>query len=175
MTDHFIETGTWKCNGVNAALKAGFPQITTIEYMPNVYEEAKKMVTDPKVRFLLGDSAVVMKDTIVPELNENDQQVTFWLDAHFQGRGQHGAKYPIKGELKAMANLKRKDHIVLIDDRRKFKKYRTSGREVTQLLKNINPEYVVGVMPGFVGWDVMFAATKEVLDAYSHPYVVSVA
>ena len=76
----FVETGTYLGDGVQAALKAGFDKIWTIELYEQKYREAaKKFRDDEKVACLFGDS----RDLLGEVLSKcKDMDPLIWLDAH---------------------------------------------------------------------------------------------
>jgi hypothetical protein len=94
-------------------------------------------------------------------LDEIDEPVTFWLDAHYQGGQQPGdTRAPIKDELKIIKNHHIKTHMIMIDDVRLFQSYGTSVNEVTKLMLDINPDYTIERKLGIKEGDVIVAYIK---------------
>lgn len=78
----FIETGTLHGDGVRYALNYPFKRIISIEIIPELAEKAREQFKDySNVEIITGNSADVLKE-ILPTINEN---IIFWLDAHFPG------------------------------------------------------------------------------------------
>lgn len=76
----FVESGSYRGDGIQNALDAGFEEIYSIELAPHLHEVcAKRFADNPHVHLYLGDSSVVLK-TILDEIYE---PVTFWLDGHY--------------------------------------------------------------------------------------------
>ena len=113
--DIFIETGTYKGDGVVKALKCGFKKIFSIEIDPNRYLSCKKKFKDHNnVIILYGDSG-----KILPALLEKiNKTTTFWLDAHYCADGAViGDKWsPLKEEFNAIKNHSINNHTILVDD-----------------------------------------------------------
>jgi hypothetical protein len=81
--DVFIETGTYCGEGIEAALKAGFSKIYSIELSEEHFDfSSKKFVDAPEVVCLLGDSREHLQ--LLAERHKDDHPL-FWLDAHFSG------------------------------------------------------------------------------------------
>ena len=55
-------------------------------------------------------------------INTSNGRILFWLDGHYSGEGTGGCDEvcPIIAELRLIAQSKRKDHCILIDDARLF-------------------------------------------------------
>ena len=119
----FVETGTQRGDGVDLALKSGFKSVYSIEINENLYKGClEKYKGEGRVRLFFGDSMDVLP-SILETINE---PVTFWLDAHVNGKGVKalGKKAnPILQEIEiVMAYPYPK--IIFIDDIRLFIKKR---------------------------------------------------
>jgi hypothetical protein len=104
-----------------------------------------RFAKDNRVKILLGNTLDVLSD-LLPKINQN---ICFWLDAHFPGAdnpsplyGQHDAeqnddiRLPLEKELDLIKNLRSKyKDIILIDD---IKLYRNNG-ELANWASNIKP------------------------------------
>ncbi len=116
--DVFVETGT-NLGLTTEVASRHFQKCITIELDEGLYKDAcKKFKDTPNVKVYRGDSADVL-----PKLLEDiDQPTVFWLDAHFPKKTGEKAKAvsPIKYELEAIFDHPVKDHVILIDDARKF-------------------------------------------------------
>jgi hypothetical protein len=110
----FIETGTLNGDGVEHALKYNFKKIISIEIIPEVAEIARKKFADkPNVEIITGHSTDVLKE-ILPTIDEN---ILFWLDAHFPGCDANHKTYDEIKKMDYSLNLPLEDEINLISDR----------------------------------------------------------
>ena len=111
----FIETGTYRGDGVKKALLSGFKQIYSIEIDYNRFMLCKRMFRNYKnVTIIYGDSSVEL-----PKLLQNiTERATFWIDAHYCADGAYiGDKWcPMKEEFDAIKNHTINNHTILIDD-----------------------------------------------------------
>lgn len=147
----FVETGTDKGGGVAAALDAGAERVVSIEVAEGLAGTAReRFAGDPRVTILHGDSAALL-GVVLAAVRE---PVTVWLDAHqtlsaVVPRGQA----PILRELRALASLPFREHVVMVDDMRCFRDDfpwrhfdpetgETVGvREIEAAVREINPAY----------------------------------
>jgi len=115
---NFIETGSFKGDGIETALRSGFKNIYSIEVDPVWYGRCKKrFIGKDNIYLYLGDSPAVL-----PEILKKIQEPsTFWLDAHPNGvsSGSGRVKCPILGEI-ALVLGHNTSHTLLIDDREFF-------------------------------------------------------
>lgn len=113
----FIETGTYMGEMVFSVCNL-FEKVFTIEIDPDLYENAKlRLRSKHNVQVLQGDSAKVLPKV----LSNLDQDIIFWLDAHYSGgiTGGKEGKTPIEKELLAIFDYKKtkiKKCYILIDD-----------------------------------------------------------
>ena len=155
----FIETGTFKCEGVFAALEAGFARIVTIEIAPELHAAAqKRFLREPRVTALCGSSAELLR----PLLDSLDGPATFWLDAHgYAGDGSTGVPSPLLAKLDAIACSEIRTHTILIDDFNVFDRgFRSNVTEeqVRARLRAINPHYLLVRMDNpHLPWDILGA------------------
>jgi len=113
-TSVFIETGTLFGAGVEHALKYNFKKIISIEITPEVAEKARqKFANYPRVEIITGHSTDVLRD-ILPTIDDN---VLFWLDAHFPGWNSHSKTYKEIKKINYNLNLPLEDEINLISER----------------------------------------------------------
>jgi len=154
----FVETGTQNGDGVDLALKAGFETIYSIEVKQSLYLKCVERFKDNKnVKLFCGDSIEVLPKI----LKELKQGVTFWLDAHINGRKDRVlGKYscPIIQELDLILPFPFKKTI-LIDDVRLFRKHRGIWGRIGEedLIKKINwnGQFKIEYANGYVAGDVM--------------------
>ena len=156
MSPCFIETGTYMGAGIQAALKAGFGRIISIDIRQEAIDYAAKalspLAADPRLSLLCGDSR-----TVLPEvLRGLDTEATFWLDAHFDF--EVGGKNPIEDELAAIAAHPIKTHCILLDDMvppadEPDRDDRT--RRIIAALRAINPDYRIGWAMPSSSWIMM--------------------
>lgn len=159
----FIETGTFHGDTVWLALEhKPFQQIVSIEINDELYNRAVKLFNHkPEVLILHGDSIDCLKE-VISELRE---PATFWLDAHASGllSGGRSGGSPVLDELKLIKSSGIKDHTIFIDDRRLFGSVewsRVKEEDAIKLLKEINPEYHIYYLDGFVEKDILCATIK---------------
>lgn len=159
----FIETGSYRGDGIQNALDAGFEEIYSVELAPHLYEYCcDRFAGNPHVHLYLGDSSIVLK-TILDEIYE---PATFWLDGHYSSgdtaKGQLNS--PILHELSIIKNHHIKTHTILIDDVRMFGTNDFDGVTeiiITQALLSINPEYNLYYQDGYQANDVLVAEIKS--------------
>ena len=79
---NFFETGTFRGDGVDYALNFPFLQITSVEIIPEIANEAKERFSNNNnVKIITADSVSALKNEL-PAIKTN---CVFWLDAHFPG------------------------------------------------------------------------------------------
>lgn len=134
----FVETGTYKGEGVQAALSAGYSKIITFEIDSEVLEETKNKFKDSdKIEFILGSSAEQCFKDVIDTLKE---PVIFWLDAHRMHKGF--VENPLYTELDVISQSKL-PHVILIDDVRLFptKNFKISFDGIEKILNKYNRKY----------------------------------
>jgi hypothetical protein len=110
-----IETGTYYGEMV-AAMRRGFDQIYSIEYLPALAQRAQKKFSRwPHIHILEGDS-----QRVIPELLRSlDRPALFWLDAGYYGwAGLQGDRQRLTTELEAILKHPVPGHVILMDDAR---------------------------------------------------------
>lgn len=122
----FIETGTWKGDGINAAIRHPFEKIMSIDISPKHFESNSSMFGgDKRVKLFIGDSGIKLKE-MLSEVGQNEP-ILFWLDAHLpdlNGKEISLAEeviIPLERELKIIKEMRdiSKD-VFIIDDLRLF-------------------------------------------------------
>ena len=141
----FIETGTHRGDGVQAALDANcFKVIYSVELLPYGQGWCAHRFWDLRDRVWLfgGDSREFLKQ-ILPKITS---PCTFWLDAHCcEGDVEDYKKAPLMGELKQIYEHSINTHIILIDDVRIMgtPHLDVSLDRVTRALRAINNDYII--------------------------------
>lgn len=126
--DIFVETGTFKGEGVEFADSIGFEKIFSIEIFDELANKAKeKFKNKENIEIVHSDSCSGLR-SIIHKLNKN---CIFWLDAHFPGSDVGATSYdqeqnddlnmPLLEELKILSERRSFDDVILIDDLRTFK------------------------------------------------------
>jgi hypothetical protein len=124
--DVWIETGTYRGNGVVSALGLGFREVHTVEVYPERFQELESnnsaLCHDPRVHRYLGSS----RDWLPVIIGSvTDRNVVFWLDGHYQGESQEErdriSECPVVDELKAIvASPWKRSVLVCVDDSNLF-------------------------------------------------------
>ena len=167
----FIETGTYRGDGILTALNAGFKIVISIELDKNRYKYCKNRFKENKnVRIINGNSGEVM-GRILKQIKE---PCTFFLDAHYCGEPiEQGVAIadkwcPMEEELDAIDNHHIKTHTILIDDMRCIENTHIDkktnkpvgfpGKEnLLKKLKKINKNYKIEYLQGVIPNDVLLA------------------
>jgi len=160
----FVETGSYKGDGIQKAIDAGFDKIISIEITPKYYKLCKeKFQNNISVEVIEGDSVQLLKSII----SKIDEPITFWLDGHYVDETtKFGDKLcPILDEIDII-----KDHVVkygdtvLINDLRCWNKanffYRHYKFDVNDIINNLKfiDKYVkIDYEDGFVKNDILVA------------------
>ncbi len=125
-TPFFVETGTWKGDGVEYARQAAFTKILSVEIIPGIAAEAKKRFSAyGMIEIIEGDSAAVL----AKELPQFAGNCIFWLDAHFPGadeglkaydtEGDEDLRLPLQKEMEIIKNTRSSfSDVFIIDDLR---------------------------------------------------------
>lgn len=147
----FVETGTYKCGGIFAALSAGFKTVHSIEANLGYYNRAlAKYSGHTGVHLWHGDSSKILWEVI----KDIEQSITFWLDSHHfdQSQPENAKRVPLLDELAIIAKHPIKTHTILIDDRRLLgattEKACPEWAELTEevvryVIFSINPDYKI--------------------------------
>ena len=140
----FVETGTHRGDGVQAALNAGFPCIHSVEVNPVDYGWSMHRFWHhrDRVHLVHGDSRMFLRK-LAPTLTT---KAVFWLDAHYCASGGGSVEdCPLVDELRAiMAHGLLDVHTIMVDDAR----YLRDGTEgfpseiaLRKMLLRFNPCY----------------------------------
>jgi len=153
MSKVFVETGTYDGRGSIAAVFAGYQKVHTIEVdAQRVLMARKRLMGFPEVEVYYGDTI----DILPRILDGLEERATIFLDAHPIGFGDPSRggriKYPLVEELRLIKlNSKRKDHSILIDDVNAFKYWSATIEEISKMLLEINPAYLISMEPNSSG------------------------
>jgi len=156
----FVETGSYRGDGIQAALDSGFETVISIE-IANKYHMfctgRFNELLNKKVFLYRGDSSVILFN-VIKTINE---PITFWLDGHWSGddTGFGFDRYPLLLELDQIYRHHIKNHTILIDDVRLFNTQWAIGtiELVKSKILSINPQYKFSFENGFVSNDVLVA------------------
>lgn len=145
---YFVETGTFCGQGIRYALRAGFPEIFSMEIdQRNVNNVSKMFQGYNNVRVVRGDSGTQLYDLI----KNLDKPITFWLDAHTGIDNANQKNTPILEELEQIKKHHIKTHTILIDDMHccgtVLFDYLTKEQIAAKVME-INPEYEISYVPG---------------------------
>jgi len=125
-TSDFFETGTFRGDGVEYALKFPFRHIASVEIVPEIADEAKmKFASNSNVKIMTADSVTALQ-TELPVVKTN---CVFWLDAHFPGadagitgydsENVEEVRLPLAKELETISVLRQKFRdVIIVDDLR---------------------------------------------------------
>lgn len=144
-TSVFIETGSYKGEGIQCALDSNYDLIRSVEIDKDRYDDCRsKFENNPKVQLYLGSTEERLWDMI----QDINTQATFWLDAHWSGPGEpmSDQKCPLENELNTISMHPIKNHIIMIDDMRccntDYFEYK-SKELIEQAVLKINPNYKI--------------------------------
>jgi len=145
--DLFVETGTFKGNGIQRALDAGMGEVHSIEIDARCFERLpEKLRQHPHVHLHLGDSAEIL-DHVLRSLELPGSTLTVFLDAHVMTGQLTAAKNPcpVLRELDILGTHT-DQATILVDDMRIFATARDSWKKVTiddirAKVHEINPSY----------------------------------
>ena len=160
----FVETGTYYGLGVSLAIAAGYKQVASVELSPALYKSAVRMFNDrPQVMLYYGTSENRLWE-MIKDINE---EIVFWLDAHFADGIMGPEKSPILKELEIIDRHPIKTHVIMIDDVRDMGTEHfgfVTRDEVIQKITEINPSYKIVYEDGSVDETHIFP--KDILVAY---------
>jgi hypothetical protein len=162
--NYFIEGGSYKGNGIQNAIEAGFKNIISIEITKYYYDLCvEKFKDNPNVKIIFGDTTKILPE-LLKEINE---KCVFWLDSHYSDPStEYGDKMsPILDELDIITEHCRKyNDTILIDDRRcwsksdwNYQNYLFTSDDIEDKIKEINSDYEISYDIGFIPDDVIAA------------------
>lgn len=120
----FIETGTYRGDGIALAMAAGFERIISIDIDEQNTEFCKSRFDFRKNDGIIGRSRITLvtgsSPRVLPEiLSEIREPCLFWLDAHAQyleGEADFEDDYPLLDELEIIYHWGRKGSTIMVDD-----------------------------------------------------------
>lgn len=147
----FIETGSYRGDGIQLAIDAGYELIVSIDNDPANIEfctnRFPEEVESAKVILVLSESHEGLSFIKHGSLNP-----VIWLDAHWQmleGTDPGQNPFPLLKELDAIKKSNRKDATIIIDDmlimQRDIVGY--TKKEIEKAIYKINPDYKIEYMP----------------------------
>jgi hypothetical protein len=158
-----IETGTYYGLGVQLALNAGYNYVSSVELSPILWASAMKMFHNyPRVKLYKGTS----EDRLWEMIKDFNEEMVFWLDAHFADGIMGPEKSPILKELAIIGRHPIKTHVIMIDDVRDMGTEHfgmVSHEQVVEAIKDINPSYKIDYEDGSVSDRQIFP--KDILVA----------
>lgn len=160
---YFVETGTYKGQGLDWAMRDSFEEFRTIELHPEFYETVKrKYSSKSNVKCYQGDSGEILYE-VIKDIND---PITFWLDGHYSGgntaRGKTNS--PILQELALIKRHHIKTHTILIDDVRQMGEEPFDGVTLEQIkafIKTINSAYKFKRVQGHIEGDILVAYVSK--------------
>ena len=140
----YIETGTFRCESLRAAIDADcFERFVTIELDDDLAQTALRCFrNDPRVTCMHGSSAARLAEAL---RMVGDDPATVYLDAHGLAGKTDGSPSPLIDELRTLAEFKRRDDTIIIDDAGVFgRAFRANVTEadVRRLLDAIRDDYL---------------------------------
>jgi hypothetical protein len=156
---YFVETGTYKGDGVKLALRAQFPSIHSVEIDHILTVAVRDLFKSNYNVFIYeGDSSQILYDII----KNFDKPITFWIDAHKMRPPVDSKKNT--SVLEDLEQIKRhhiKTHTILIDDinccRSRLFDFLTV-KDVVRKVLEINPNYTIRFIEGGT-----FGTTKDAI------------
>lgn len=122
----FVETGTGKGRGVDWALQYEFDKLYSIEIMVQLYDECVRKYINNTNLTLINDSSVNGLSKVLDEIDKDDN-ILFWLDAHFPGADfqlgnydddyHESVKLPLENEIRIIYEKRKgcKDTFIIDD------------------------------------------------------------
>lgn len=160
----FIETGSYRGDGIQAALDAGFETIISIDIARENLDFCISRFDlnnrdDMKINLYCMDSGEELSSI----LDKVSGPITFWLDAHWQFIGKEpkaGYLFPLLKELEQISKHRRNDHTILIDDWHIFYPDRVgySKEDIKRALYDINGNYKISFIDNPVKDGILVAS-----------------
>ena len=124
ISGNFIETGSFKGDGIQLAINSGFSNITSIELSKHYIDICRDRFSgNDAVTLIHGDSYYELASL----LKGNDLSYTYWLDGHHSGglTACGVVNFPILQELETILTRGVSGEVVYIDDMRILRDYNT--------------------------------------------------
>lgn len=149
--DWFVETGSYRGDGIQFALDAGFYKIISIDNDPTAIDfcmdrfDLKSNLSPLASRISLFnyDSA----ERLYYLIKDIKKPILFWLDSHWQmleGTDPGANPFPLLKELEQIGQHPIKTHTIIIDDMLIMQKNITGYDkiEIIEAIEIINPNYI---------------------------------
>jgi hypothetical protein len=145
--DVFLETGSYKGDGIQFAFDVGFKRVISIELGGWAFgvctDRFRDKIASGQLILVQGDSLAMMPELI--KMAGNDR-IMFYLDAHhYDDVSAIGEKWcPLVEEINAIRDSGRKDHVIMVDDitcAQKGEFMFPPEKEILDALLQVNPEY----------------------------------
>lgn len=163
----FVETGTYRGDGIKQALDFGFQKVYSCDINQELLEYSRaRFVGDGRVQIMDMDSCdfldALIGDVVYPGGYFQNDRVTFWLDAHRSGPlpGGKNGDCPLVPELNIIGKSQRKDHTIFIDNKALFGSAEWGGvtlKETIDAIYRINPDYKIIELDGVFKDDIVCA------------------
>lgn len=149
LNHYFVETGTLHGNGIIKALQAGFKEVRSIEFDAKNFNFARtRLAHYNNVKIFHGSSC----HDLWPMIQDIEEPITFWLDAHICPPLPDGGKNcPLLEELEQIKLHPIKNHTILIDDMHCADTVLFDYLSKDDLIKKIleiNPDYQITYVDG---------------------------
>jgi hypothetical protein len=110
-----VETGTFRGETVEWAIKNGFDKIISVDICKGYVDSARERIRSPKATFIHGDSRAVLP-RVCKELA--GVPTLFWLDAHYAGIREtyDPLGCALADEIAAINEHCKSPHAIMIDD-----------------------------------------------------------
>jgi len=169
----YLETGLYDPTvdiSCKKALQSNFDKVYSIEIRKEFVEVGNQVFSE----YIKENRLVLINDdsaNLYNHLHNDDfnKKTLFFLDAHVDNPIIHSFKYrcPLFEELKAISDLKRKDHVICVDDIRYLKEPFPWSESsfgaiifidyIIQLILSINKDYKFKYLNGQIENDVLVA------------------
>lgn len=152
INNYFIETGSYRGDGIQNAINSGFKNIISVELFEENYKHCVNRFKNQKfVKLYHGSSS----DLLYEMMKDIKDNATIWLDAHYSGKNtaKTEEKYfsPILMEIRELAKHPNNKHTILIDDRRDFGTVNfdyVKEDKIVEEIKKINKDYKISYDTG---------------------------
>ena len=116
--DVFVETGTYRGDGIAAALEAGYKEMYSVDIIQENIDFCKQRFDQPNsilpIFYSCMDSGKYLNELL--DIINPRHTITFWLDAHSQLFEGEPDNFPLLKELDHIGKHPVKSHTIIIDD-----------------------------------------------------------
>lgn len=142
----FVETGSYRGDGIAAAIEAGFKDIYSVDIDQANIDFCKSRFDQPgsipPITYSCMDSGESLHELL--RLIGDKSQITFWLDAHSQLFEGEEDNFPLLKELEQIGRHPIKTHTIIIDDILVLTHPDVTGwshATIEEVILKINPAY----------------------------------